>query len=92
MTVDPGYAGQKIIKSGVERCKILHDIIVYNEYSTRIEVDGNINVENAAKLAHSGAEIFVLGTSSIFTPDRSDDLGEALVKFTSAVRTEMQVV
>lgn len=90
MAVDPGCTGQKIVKSCAERCKILHDIIVYNEYSTRIEVEGNINVSNAAKLAHAGAEIFVLDTSSIFTPDRGD-LGEALVKFTSAVRTEMQV-
>jgi len=91
MTVDPGYAGQKFIKSGVERCKILHENIRYNEYATRIEVDGNINVENAARLARSGAEIFVLGTSSIFTKERGD-LGGALVNFTSAVREQMHLV
>jgi len=91
MTVDPGYAGQGIIRSGFERCKILNENIRYNEYSTRIEVDGNINVENAALLARAGAEIFVLGTSSIFTKERGD-LGAALVNFTSAVHAKMHLV
>jgi len=84
MSVDPGYAGQKIIRSAFERVRILRENIQYREYAVQIEVDGNITAENAAKLAHFGAEIFVLGTASIFNgPDT--DFTQALPEFRQAV-------
>jgi ribulose-phosphate 3-epimerase len=66
MTVDPGYAGQKLIPNAFERVRILRDNINYRERAIAIEVDGNINARNAALLANAGATVFVLGTSSIF--------------------------
>jgi len=81
MTVDPGFAGQTILPVSFERVRILRENIVYHEYPIRIEVDGNINVENAAKLARFGAEIFVLGSSSIFQ-DPDANRGDALRRFT----------
>ena len=82
MTVDPGYAGQRMIPGAVERVRILRENIAYRELEVKIEVDGNINAENAALLSQAGAEIFVLGTSSIF---KGGDLGEALAEFRGAV-------
>ncbi len=91
MTVDPGYSGQKIIESSFERVRILNENIRYNEYTAKIEVDGNINVENAARLARFGAEIFVLGTSSVFLgPDIP--LGDALATFRAEVETQKHLV
>ncbi len=87
MTVDPGYAGQAIIPTAFERVRILHENIRYRELNVKIEVDGNINVENAAKLANFGAEIFVLGTSSIFKGPGTD-LAQALTDFRGAVEKE----
>ena len=66
MTVDPGYSGQRIIKSAFERVQILKKNIDYRKYKTKIQVDGNIDARNAALLGQYGAQIFVLGTSSIF--------------------------
>ncbi|MCC6142875.1 MAG: ribulose-phosphate 3-epimerase [Candidatus Hydrogenedentes bacterium] len=69
MTVNPGYAGQKLIPSAFERVRILRENIKYHGYRAKIEVDGNISAENAGRLAAVGAEIFVLGTASIFMTD-----------------------
>ena len=67
MTVDPGYAGQTMIRGAHERVRILRENIDYRERPILIEVDGNINVQNAALLSRAGADVFDLGTASIFT-------------------------
>ena len=90
MTVDPGYAGQKLIPNAFERVRILRDNINYRERAIAIEVDGNINARNAALLANAGATVFVLGTSSIFRSSRR--LGEALSAFRHKVDEERKLV
>ncbi len=91
MTVDPGFAGQAIIPSAFERVRILNENILHRKLRTQIEVDGNIDVQNAAALAEQGASIFVLGTSSIFRPN-VDDLGKALEAFDLAVAAQRHLV
>lgn len=91
MTVDPGYAGQTILPSAFERVRILHENIRYHKYRAKIEVDGNINVENAAKLSRLGAEIFVLGTASIFKGN-GVDYTKALPEFLAAVSATRHLV
>lgn len=66
MSVEPGFAGQTIIPSAFERVRILKRNLVERKLNVAIEVDGNITVGNAAQLAENGADIFVLGTASIF--------------------------
>lgn len=82
MTVDPGYAGQKMIPSAYERVRILRQNLDYANGAATIQVDGNINVRNAALLMNAGASNFVLGTSSIF---KGGDVGTALPAFALAV-------
>lgn len=89
MTVDPGYSGQPIIPSAFERVRILAENIRHRGLNVRIEVDGNINLRNAALLANMGAQILDLGTSSIFT---GSDPGEALKLFKTAVPAERHLV
>jgi ribulose-phosphate 3-epimerase len=67
MTVDPGYAGQTMIRGAVDRVRLLRENLDYRERPSLIEVDGNINVQNAAMLSRAGADVFDLGTASIFT-------------------------
>jgi len=95
MTVDPGYAGQTIIPSAFERVGILRENLDYRKLEADIEVDGNINVENAAILATQGATILDLGTASVFDsrkPTASAALGEALGAFRSAVEERRKTV
>lgn len=89
MTVDPGYAGQRIIPNAFERTGIVKAVIDDRKLRVAIEVDGNIDVHNAAVLANQGASIFVLGTSSIFN---GRDLRTALPAFRDAVAKEQHIV
>jgi ribulose-phosphate 3-epimerase len=91
MTVDPGYAGQKLIASSFERVRILRENVRYRKRNIDIEVDGNISATNAAILANMGANRFVLGTASIFN-DRYENLEEALPAFKETVAAERKVV
>ena len=72
MTVSPGFAGQKIFKGAdkkvVEARKLLTE---WGYADTLIEVDGNISLENGKRMYECGADIFVLGTSSLFLKDKT---------------------
>lgn len=82
MTVNPGFAGQKIIGSAEKKTRHTRKLLDDWGYSNvPIEVDGNINPVNAEKLSKSGAEIFVLGTSGLFLKDKSiKQAAEDLIK------------
>lgn len=75
MTVNPGFAGQKLVKSTLKKIKKLREYLDKEGYSNiEIEVDGNVSFENAVLMNESGANIFVAGTSSIFS--KNGDLSE----------------
>ncbi len=87
MTVSPGFAGQKLF-AAAER-KTLEARKMLEESSRNrilIEVDGNISIPNAQKLNKCGADIFVLGTSSLFLKDKP--LFDAAVDFRTALGEE----
>ena len=68
MTVSPGFAGQKIFEGAFRKCEDARKML---GESMLIEVDGNISLENGSKLSRSGADMFVLGTSSLFMKDKT---------------------
>ena len=70
MTVNPGFAGQKLVKSTLKKIRKLRDYLDNNGCGhIEIEVDGNVSFENAELMNNAGADIFVAGTSSIFSKD-----------------------
>lgn len=72
MTVNPGFAGQKLVKSTLKKIEDLRCYLDDNGYeNVEIEVDGNVSFENAVLMSKAGANIFVGGTSSIFSKDAS---------------------
>lgn len=67
MTVNPGFAGQKIFDGAFEKATQVRQRLNELGYSDMlIQVDGNISPENGMKLSRCGADVFVLGTSSLF--------------------------
>lgn len=66
MSVDPGFAGQKLIPAAVDKIRALRAV-----YDGDIEVDGNVAFDNAAAIRDAGANVFVCGTSSVFHKDGS---------------------
>ena len=70
MSVNPGFAGQKLVPHAVEKVAALRRYLdEHGRQDVEIEVDGNISPENAIRMKAAGANIFVLGTSSIFLGD-----------------------
>ena len=70
MTVNPGFAGQKLVMSGLKKISKVKAILEQNgKGHLPIEVDGNVSYENAVLMSRAGANIFVAGTSSVFSED-----------------------
>lgn len=79
MTVDPGFAGQKLIPQMLEKIRAARRFLDSRGYGhIEIEVDGNVSFENAEKMYQAGADIFVAGSSSLF--DASMDIKAASEK------------
>lgn len=68
MTVNPGFAGQKLVPATLKKIQDVRQMI--SGRSIEIEVDGNVSLENAVKMRARGADIFVAGTSSLFINGR----------------------
>ncbi|MCL1854345.1 MAG: ribulose-phosphate 3-epimerase [Clostridia bacterium] len=72
MTVDPGFAGQKLIEPCLGKVARLKHWLEEKDYGRiEIEVDGNVNLPNARRMRDAGADIFVAGSSGLFLPDMS---------------------
>jgi ribulose-phosphate 3-epimerase len=70
MTVNPGYAGQKLVPATIDKIRRMRAFLDERGYShVRIEVDGNVSFENAVKMRAAGADIFVAGSSSVFSKE-----------------------
>lgn len=69
MSVNPGFGGQKFIPGAVEKIRQLDQWRSRYNGSFRIEVDGGVDLENAADLAQAGVNTLVAGTSIFRTPD-----------------------
>jgi len=61
MTVNPGFGGQKFLRSMLPKIRRLREMIDQRHLSVEIEVDGGIGVDNIKDVAQAGAEIFVAG-------------------------------
>ena len=71
MTVNPGYAGQKMLPFCIEKISELNILRTELFPELLIEVDGNVSWENIPKMTAAGADILVLGTSSVFNNSQS---------------------
>lgn len=79
MSVNPGFGGQKFITNTYQKIEAVRNLIDKSGSKARIEVDGGVNLMNAAKMIDLGATILVAG-SSIF---KSENPQKSLVKFKS---------
>ena len=62
MSVNPGFGGQSFIENTYKKVRQLKEIIVENEASTLIEIDGGVNAHNAPALLEAGADVLVAGS------------------------------
>jgi ribulose-phosphate 3-epimerase len=61
MSVNPGFGGQKFIGHTYRKISALKQLIQASGSRALIEVDGGVNLENAASLRQAGADVLVAG-------------------------------
>lgn len=69
MSVNPGFGGQKFIDNTYKKIAETKDLILSNNSTALIEVDGGVNLENASKLFDAGADVLVAGNAVFSTSD-----------------------
>ena len=62
MSVNPGFGGQSFIENTYKKVQQLKEIIVRNNATTLIEIDGGVTDKNAADLVKAGADVLVAGS------------------------------
>ncbi|MFN3019635.1 ribulose-phosphate 3-epimerase [Soonwooa sp.] len=63
MSVNPGFGGQKFIENTYKKVKETKDMILDNNSTALIQVDGGVNLDNASKLFDAGADVLVAGNA-----------------------------
>lgn len=77
MSVNPGFGGQKFIENTYKKISETKDLILTNNSTALIEVDGGVNVDNAAKLFDAGADVLVAG-NAVFSSENPEKTIELL--------------
>ncbi|MFO7766159.1 MAG: ribulose-phosphate 3-epimerase [Pelovirga sp.] len=63
MTVNPGFGGQSFIDSCLPKIAQLRQRIDQLDKPIELEVDGGVKVDNIARIAAAGADVFVAGSA-----------------------------
>ena len=69
MSVNPGFGGQAFIPQTLEKLKQARKRIDESGYDIRLEVDGGVKIDNIARIAAAGADMFVAGSAIFGQPD-----------------------
>jgi len=69
MSVNPGFGGQKLIASTLEKITALRRRIDERGWQVEIEIDGGIKVENIDAAVRAGANVIVSGSGIFATKD-----------------------
>jgi len=69
MSVNPGFGGQKFIPQTLNKISTLKTMILENNYSVKIEIDGGVTMENASAILNAGADILVAGNTVFKSED-----------------------
>jgi ribulose-phosphate 3-epimerase len=78
MSVNPGFGGQKFIKTSLDKLRRLKMMILERGLQTRIEIDGGVDEHNISEIAAAGAEIAVAG-SAIFGKENPTEAVRTLI-------------
>ena len=77
MSVNPGFGGQKFIENTYKKIAETKDLILSNNSTALIQIDGGVNLDNAAKLFEAGADVLVAG-NAVFSSENPEKTIELL--------------
>jgi ribulose-phosphate 3-epimerase len=76
MTVEPGFGGQSLIESTLEKVSQAAAEIARQNLNIRLQVDGGIDLSNIERVALHGADTFVAGSAVFEAVDRNRRIEE----------------
>ena len=72
MTVDPGFAGQQMVPSAIDKIAKVRSLFSQAGRKVDIMVDGHVETETAPKMVAAGANVLVMGSSGLFHHEPRD--------------------
>ena len=84
MSVNPGFGGQTLIPSVLDKAVRLREWIDRLGLATRIEIDGGVTLENVERVAATGVDVIVAG-SAVFGKGDARGATSALVRKLAAL-------
>lgn len=69
MSVEPGFGGQSFIPASLDKLREAEAMIEESGCDIDLEVDGGVNLKNAAEIKAAGANILVAGSAVFHAPD-----------------------
>jgi len=76
MSVNPGFGGQKFISNTYKKLTEIKALKRRYNPELLIEVDGGVDITNAAKLIDAGADVLVAGNAVFSAPDPTNYISE----------------
>lgn len=76
MSVNPGFGGQKFIEQTYSKVNRLHQMIVTKKSKALVEIDGGVDLKNAAQLIMTGADVLVAGNTVFGSADPVKTISE----------------
>jgi ribulose-phosphate 3-epimerase len=64
MSVNPGFAGQKLLPSSLDKIRRLREAVRARGLSARIQVDGGVHLGNIRAVVEAGADTIVTGAAA----------------------------
>ncbi len=89
MTVNPGFAGAKLVASGIRKIADCRRLLRQRGLDIPIMVDGNVSFENIPQMVAAGGDILVAGTSSWF--NRHAPMAENVKKTEEAIAAGLEM-
>ncbi len=80
MSVNPGFGGQKFIEMTYEKVSRLKKMILAQNSSCLIQIDGGVNMETGLKLVDRGADSLVAGSFIFNAPNPSQTIRDFKLK------------
>jgi ribulose-phosphate 3-epimerase len=76
MSVNPGFGGQELIPSALEKIRRLRRMIDERGLAVDIEIDGGVKVDNVALVCAAGANVIVSGSGVFGTKNYAATIAE----------------
>ena len=86
MTVEPGFGGQSLIESTLDKVSQAARAIALQGLNIRLQVDGGIDLTNIEKVAAHGADTFVAGSAVFGSDDRNQRIRDLRVVASQGLR------